>query len=149
MNMNAPKIGREEGFFLSLNSACTIVQKFAEESLRDAGLSIAEYTFMRIIENTPGITAGEARGRLYATAPSVAQLVAQLERRGFIKRGKDSMDARRLPLRLTPKGANVLRKARKHVDSVVQKMRLPAGLLDSLTSNLSSLLSSLPPYGTR
>lgn len=142
-------VSAEENFFLMLNAACTRVQKFTEEGLQSAGLTLAEYTMLRIVENTPGVTAGEAKLRLYATAPAVAQLVAQLERRDMLSRGQDPHDARRLPLRLTTKGSKHLQSAKRAVLQHIQSMKLPSGLLDSMTSDLSILLTTLSSHGTR
>lgn len=149
MNSKQSPVTPEEQFFLTLNGACTLVQKFTEEGLRSAGLSAAEYTMLRIVENTPGVTAGEAKSRLYATAPAVAQLVAQLERRGMLSRGRDPADARRLPLRLTAKGRKHLQNAKRAVSQHVRAMKLPSGLLDSMTSDLSILLSTLSSHGAQ
>ncbi len=140
-------VSPEEDFFLHLQTSWTQVQKLTEEALQSAGLTVAEYTMLRIVENSPGITAGETRARLYATAPSVAQTVAQLERKEMIKRGKDAQDARRLPLTVTAKGSKSLKNAKKAVSQLISRQKLAPGLLHSLTRNLSTFLSSLPPYG--
>jgi|GEM_PF-5584426 len=144
-----PKVTNEEAFFLALSSASGIVYRKAEDALRKADLTVAEYTLLRIVENTPGVTAGEARARLYATAPSVAAIVSQLLQKGFLRRGSDPKDARRLPLRLSSQGQKVLLKAKKSVSTMLHMLSVPSKLLDSLTSDLTRLLSSLPPYGSK
>lgn len=137
----------EEHFFLSLTRAGSIIHKIADASLKRAGLTLAEYNLLRIVENTPGITAGEARSRLYATAPSVAQLVAQLTRRSLLQRLRDPKDARRLPLALTASGRSSLRGAKREVSSMLKGLSLPPRVLPSLVEDLTLLLSSLPSYG--
>lgn len=139
----------EEAFFLHLMSTANQTQKMCEEAVRVSGVTVAEYTLLRIVENAPGITAGEARARLYATAPSIAQLVAQLEGKKLLQRVRDPVDARRLPLRLTADGKKSVQKAKRAVSQLLSRLKLPQGLLDSLTTNLSTYLSSLPPYGTK
>ena len=146
---SSPSMSSDEAFFMHLQRAQAITQKFAETALMKAGITVAEYTLMRIIENTPAITAGQARARLYATAPSVAQIVAQLIGKKLLMRGKDPSDARRLPLTLTPRGKKALHNAKQAISQLISSLKLPAGLLDSLTRNLSTFLSSLPPYGSR
>jgi DNA-binding MarR family transcriptional regulator len=140
-------VSTEEDFFLHLQTAWTVTQKLTEEALQTCGLTVAEYTLLRIVENSPGITAGETRARLYSTAPSVAQMVAQLERKELLKRGKDAEDARRLPLNVTAKGSKALKNAKKAISQLISQQKLASGLLHSLTRNLSTFLSSLPPYG--
>jgi DNA-binding MarR family transcriptional regulator len=139
----------EEALFVLLNRCASNLQKAAEEGMKNAGLSVAEYTMLRIVENTPGITAGEAKARLYATAPAVAQLVAKLEGRGLLQRDSDRTDARRLQLRLTRAGAKQLQNAKKSVAQLVRALKLPHGLVESLLNNLSTFSSSLSAYGSR
>jgi DNA-binding MarR family transcriptional regulator len=149
MKSNQPSMRSEEKFFLALHASATSIQKMADKALRPADLTIAEYTMLRIIENTPGITAGEAKKRVFSTAASVAQLIAQLERRNFIRRGQDSNDARRLPLTLSPTGKKQLQNGKTAVAQLIRSLKLHTSLLDSMTKDLSIFLSSLPPYGSR
>lgn len=142
-------VAPEERFFITLSSAAAVLQKTVEEEVRMAGLSVAQYTLLRIVEHNPGITAGEARGRMYSSAPAVAQLVKELARKNLLRQERDANDARRLPLKLTSKGTQALKKAKKSVGRLVEEMQLPAGLLESALKNLSLFLSSLPSHVAR
>ncbi len=149
MNKKAPMRSAEEEVFLLLHKTASKLEKTAEEGLRIAALSVAEYTMLRIVQNTPGITAGEAKERLYATAPAVAQLVAKLEARGMIRRGSDKTDARRLPLHLTAKGTKHVKSAKDAISQLLSELKLPHSLLHSLVHNLSLFSTSLSSYASR
>lgn len=137
----------QERFFLALVAGATNVQRLAEKTLAAEGITLAQYNLLRIIQNSPGITAGETRVRLMATAPSVAQLISQLESRGWIHRTPDTDDARKLHLTVSDKGMHLVAAANRAVRDLIEILHIPDELLASLTVDLSSLLSSLPPYG--
>lgn len=149
MAVSQPRITADEEFFLALTSAYARVTRLMEEAINGAGLTIAEYTMLRIINNTPGVTASEARARLFATAPSVAQLIERLERKRCIRRVRDENDSRKLHLHLSSEGAKRLQKGRKAIVEFLSSLSLPPSLLSSLSKDLSTLLSSLPPHGSR
>lgn len=140
-------VSAEESFFLTVQKTTSALQKATDALLRPMGLTVAEYMLLRVIENTPSITAREAALRLNMRAPTIAQLVAQLELKRFLERTKDPNDARRLPLRLSASGRKILGGAKKIVSRWIADMRLSPALLDSLTKNLLTFLSSLPSYG--
>ena len=142
-------ISSEESFFLALTACSAGVHRLVEKPLSSAGITVAQYNLLRIIENTPGITAGETRVRLMATAPSVAQLIAQLEGQGWIVRTQDDSDARKLHLAISPSGLKTLRDAHERIRAIVEELNISEALLASLTQDLSSLLSSLPSHGKR
>lgn len=149
MSQKAPLTSAEEEVFLLLHKTASKLEKTAEEGLRIAALSVAEYTMLRIVQNTPGVTAAEAKERLYATAPAVAQLVAKLESRGMLRRGTDKSDARRLPLYLTAKGAKHVKSAKHSISQLLSELKLPKSLLHSLADNLSLFSTSLSSYASR
>ncbi len=137
----------DEQVFLLLSRSYALCRKMAEKELRLAGVTLSEYTLMRIVHNTPGVTAGMAAKRLDASAPSVAQLVKSLHAKGFISRGSDRADIRRQPMTLTWKGRRAVIRARAAIQKALRKMTLSEKTLHSLISDLSTLLTSLSPYG--
>lgn len=142
------KPSAEEALFLLVHKTASNLQKTGEEGLRAAGLSVAEYSMLRVVQHFPGITAGEAKSHLYYTAPAVAQLVAKLEARGMLKRGSDTTDARRLPLYLTAKGTKHVKNAKHAISQLVSGLKLPRSLLHSLTHDLSLFSTSLSSYAS-
>jgi DNA-binding MarR family transcriptional regulator len=55
-----------------------------------------------------GATTSELAGRLHVTKQAAGQMAAELERRGYVRRGTDPADARRRPLVLTTRGVDAL-----------------------------------------
>lgn len=139
----SPRPHGDERFFLSLAATYARAQKTVEKLLRPHGLTIAEYALLRIVENRPGVTAGQARARLDATAPSVAQLVKRALDKGFLLRSRDAHDARRQPLRLSKTGSARVRAARSAIETLVRGLPLNASALSSLADQLDSILLSL------
>ena len=136
----------DEEVFLLLGKTHFLCKKLGEKNLRPFGITLSEYTVLRIIENTPQITAVEIRKRLSTTAPSVAQLVKNLSQKDMIGRKLDSHDVRRRQIILTEKGRETVHASRKSIQATLQKLKIRDGVLFSLLTNLMILSSSLSPY---
>ncbi len=144
--MKAKKSHIDEKFFLLLSQNYSLCRKFAENELRSAGITLAEYSFLRVLENKPEITANEAGKKLGSTPPSISQLVRSLSQKGLIKRKTDTDDTRRQPMLLTSKGSSVIRNARKSIDASLQKLMIPKNVFESLVINLTTFFTSLSSY---
>ena len=81
---------------------------------------------------------GEVARHLGIPKSSASERVKSLERRGFLTRGRDRADERRLAIMLTPKGA-----ARMRSDSVLDLERLTVALRAMSKAELETLLRSL------
>jgi DNA-binding MarR family transcriptional regulator len=136
-----------EYFFLALTEAADRTRSFVDAVQARLGLTGGEYALLRVIERHPDLTAAEAGERLRIKGPSVAEVVARLEKRALIKRLPDPRDARRRKLRLTPEGNRIVRSGRKATMDAIKALRLPPKELASLTRSLRFFLSSLPSHG--
>jgi len=139
----------EERLYLALSGCYAHIHKMTERVLAPVGVTVSEYALLRVLENTPGITAAEAKERILATAPSVAQFVAQLESKKLIKRTPDANDARRLRLSLTQKGRVAVGEARKAITQNLRKLPVSGKQVEHTAASLSSLLTSLSLYGNK
>lgn len=139
----------EEYFFLALTEAADRTRTFVDAVQARLGLTGGEYALLRVIERHQDLTAAEAGQRLRIKGPSVAEVVARLERRGLLRRAADPADARRRKLRLTPAGRQLVRSGRKATMDAIRALRIPKNDFARLTRSLHSFLSSLPPYGSR
>ncbi len=137
----------DEKVFLLLAQGDNLSRKIADKALAAVGMTIAEYTLLRIIQNTPRITAAEARKRLLVSAPSVAQLVKSLRGKSLIVHTEDRLDIRRQPIVLSAKGKKAIANARASVQKALRELRVPATVLESLRRDLTVLISFLSPYG--
>ncbi len=140
-------IGLEEQAFLLLSQNYVLCKKLSDRELSMLGITLAEHTLLRIIENSPGITAGEARKRMFSSAPSLAQLVKSAEQKELMKRGSDSNDTRRQPMTLTKKGRDVVMNGRNAIQKALRNLDISPKVLHALIASHSSLSSSLSSYG--
>ena len=139
----------EEYFFLALTEAAERTRAFVDDVQSRLGITGGEYALLRVIERHQDITAAEAGKRLRIKGPSVAEVVARLERRGFVHRTADSDDARRRKLRLSSAGRQLVRSGRKATMDAIRSLQIPKNTFVLMTRSLRSFLSSLPPYGSR
>lgn len=142
-----PRTSDDEYFYLALTEAADRVRSFVDAVQSRLGVTGGEYALLRVVERHPGVTAAEVGGRLRIKGPSVAEVVARLERRSLLRRVSDPTDARRRKLRLTEQGVSLVKSGRKATMDAVRDMKIPRKDLTALTSSLRSLLSSLPPHG--
>ena len=86
---------------------------FSEEQVRSLGLEPQQHQLLLTIRGLPAgskATIGELAGRLQLKHHSVGELVDRLERHDYVVRSSSRRDRRQVIVRLTPSGANVLRK---------------------------------------
>lgn len=136
-----------EYFYLALTEAADRTRAFVDAVQATLGLTAGEYALLRVIEHHPDCTAAEAGERLRIKGPSVAEVVARLERRKLIVRLSDPSDARRRKLRLTPAGRQLVRSGRKATMKAIHALQLPPDELALLTRHLRSFLTSLSSHG--
>jgi DNA-binding MarR family transcriptional regulator len=141
--MSTPRLHPEEALYLALIKAHDLIDHMITATLKDHDISLGEYTLLRIIDNTPGVTASEAKGRLRITGPSTSGIVSSLEEKDLIIRTPDADDSRRLHLSLSSSGRKELTKIGKSFSALVQQSAMKEEALKSLTLSLSSLTSSL------
>lgn len=141
------KTSDDEYFFLALTEAADRTRSFVDAVQARLGMTGGEYALLRVIERHPDITAAEAGERLRIKGPSVAEVVARLERRKLVRRLPDPADARRRKLRLTDAGKRLVQSGRKATMDAIRDLRLPKKELTQLTRSLTSFLSSLPSHG--
>jgi len=101
-------------------------------------LSQHERQLLHHIQLGGKVPLGDVARHLGIPKSSASEQVKSLERRGFLTRGRDRADERRLAITLTPKGA-----ARVRSDSVLDLKRLAVALGAMSKSDLESLLRGL------
>ena len=78
------------------------VEKMDEAFCRRLGLNRTDGRCLDVIDQRPGITAGELATAVGLSPGAVTTVLDRLEARGFVKRTRDPGDRRRVTLELTP-----------------------------------------------
>ena len=98
------------------------VRKRLDAVLEAHGLTTTQYTALTALERHPAMTAAALARFTFVTAQTTGQLVATLERRGWIDRRPDPASRRQHLLSLTPAGQRLLDELREPVAEVEQRM---------------------------
>jgi DNA-binding MarR family transcriptional regulator len=80
------------------------LERLSARVLRRLGVTAQQRMMLRIIGRFPGITSGRLSGVLSVDAATVSTALARLERRGLLRRERDSVDRRRVAVALTEAG---------------------------------------------
>ena len=91
--------------------------RFSERAAREAGVEPAQHQLLLAVRGHPDRSEpsiGDLAERLQLRHHSVVELVDRLQRRGLVARRRAAADARRVAVRLTRRGAGVLRELSRH-----------------------------------
>ncbi len=103
-----------------------------------------QWRVIRVLSDESPLDASAVAERAAVMAPSLTRILRTLEKRNYIRRGKDETDARRIVLELAPAGAalmrNVIPKSRLVYDEIEAKLgREKLELLLDLLGDLGEL----------
>lgn len=93
-----------------------------EEVLRPHGVTLHQYTALSILERREGLSSAQLARRHFVTPQAMNQLVATMERDGFIERRPDAANRKILRAWLTDRGGQVLRDCHARVDELERRM---------------------------
>jgi DNA-binding MarR family transcriptional regulator len=82
----------------------------ARQMYRQLGMDVEPnwYPVLLLVKDQPGISVTELAAQLKFTHQSVMALTQKMSRKGYLKSGKDKIDARKLVFKLSRKGREVL-----------------------------------------
>lgn len=147
MKQSISTIKTEEEFFLAVSRTFQLMRKHAERILQPTGVTLSEYTLLRIVDATPNTTASDICDILYATAPTIAHTIAGLERKNLITRTADAKDARRQHIKLTPDGRKIVSRGKKGINTFAQSLDIKPGLFSSAEKVLEDFQQKLEKAG--
>ena len=104
------------------------------------GLNAAGFDVLATLRRSPAphaLTAGELTGSMMITSGTTTNRIDQLAKAGLVVRKSDAADARRILVKLTPKGKRLIDKA------VVEHVVNQAGLLEGLDESEREVLDKL------
>jgi MarR family 2-MHQ and catechol resistance regulon transcriptional repressor len=79
-------------------------ERFSGESVRQCGLTHAQFDILATLGNTPGMSYKELGERTLITKGTLTGVIERLEQKGLVARERSSDDKRSFFVRLTPAG---------------------------------------------
>jgi len=73
-----------------------------------AGITALQYTALTVLDHHDGLSLAQLARNSFVTPQSVADLVANLERNGLVRRDRNPQNRRELVVSLTPRGRKLL-----------------------------------------
>ena len=84
------------------------------------------FIMKKIAEDTAGsdhtVRVSDIQSSLFITKPAVSQMLNSLERKGYIKRGINTKDRRKIVITLTPEGLAVMDTMQEHADKKTREV---------------------------
>jgi DNA-binding MarR family transcriptional regulator len=84
-------------------------ERFSGESVRQTGLTHAQFDIIATLGNTPGMSYKELGERTLITKGTLTGVIERLEQKGLVARERSSDDKRSFFVRLTPAGDELFR----------------------------------------
>jgi DNA-binding MarR family transcriptional regulator len=109
-----------------------------EARISEAGVSIGQWYFLRALWEEDGLTQRELSRRVRMMEPTTVTAVNAMERRGLVRRDRDSKDKRKIRVLLTPKGRDLQSRLLPCAKSVNEMAA--AGLSENEVATLRHLL---------
>ncbi len=79
-------------------------ERFSGESVRQCGLTHAQFDIIATLGNTPGMTYKELGDKTLITKGTLTGVIERLDQKGLVARERNSDDKRSFFVRLTPQG---------------------------------------------
>ena len=138
------KLPLEERVGYVLKQVQQALRTAMDEALRQHGLSTAQYSVLRVLEEDSGLSGAALARRCFVAAQTANEMVAHLERIGLIERQR-SEDARVLRTYLTPEGRRLVHTCNRTVAAIEERMvrRLSEKERQQLVEHLQQCVAAL------
>lgn len=105
-----PFVSTEEEVLLNLQRTADAAMRPVEAEIKSHGLSATQYNVLRILRGAgeQGRTCGEIGERMITRDPDITRLLDRMEKRGLIRRERQSKDRRVILAYITQQGLEVL-----------------------------------------
>lgn len=134
-------------FVLILQAADSLAQD-AEQLLKAAGLTGAQYNVLRILRGAEpaGLACRGIGDRMISHDPDITRLLDRMEKRGLITRERQTDDRRVVKTRITAQGLALLKTLDQPVHDLHKRQfgRLPAARLKTLAGLLEEIRARNP-----
>ena len=105
-----------------LKRAQHVLRTSMDDQLSPLGLTTAQYNLLSAVASEPGISNAALAHMAFVTAQSMQGVVANMEKRGFLRRVPHPTHGRIRQSELTRKGAELLVKAHKVLIGIEERM---------------------------
>ena len=106
----------------ALRKAEHILRLTTDERLRKLALTAPQYAALAALDDEPGLSGAALARRCFVTPQTMTGIIVNLIGAGLIAREPDPEHGRILKTTLTSRGADLLRQARRTVETVEAKM---------------------------
>jgi DNA-binding MarR family transcriptional regulator len=106
-----PAVPLQDRLFVALLQAADTLGQQAEQLLKAAGLTGAQYNVLRILRGAEpeGLACSAIGDRMISHDPDMTRLLDRLEKRGLITRERQTDDRRVVKTRITPQALSLLK----------------------------------------
>ena len=138
----------EDRLFVALLKTADTLGQEAEQLLKAAGLTGAQYNVLRILRGTEpeGLACRGIGDRMISHDPDITRLLDRMEKRGFISRERQTDDRRVVKTRITAQGLRLLKTLDQPVHDLHKRQfrHLPAARLKTLSELLEEVGTRKP-----
>ncbi len=108
---SSPAVSLESRIFVGLLQAADTLGQQAEQLLKAAGLTGAQYNVLRILRGAEpaGLACRAIGDRMISHDPDMTRLLDRMEKRGLITRERQTDDRRVVKTRITPQALSLLK----------------------------------------
>ena len=109
---SSPGAVLEDRIFVALLKAADTLSQEAEQLIKSAGLTMAQYNVLRILRGAEpeGLLCRGISERMISRDPDITRLLDRMENRGWITRHREKEDRRVVKTRITEDGLAALKK---------------------------------------
>ncbi|RJL22132.1 MarR family transcriptional regulator [Bailinhaonella thermotolerans] len=112
-----------------------------DEIVRASDITVLQYTALTVLlRHEEPVSSAQLARNSFVTAQSMADMVAALERRGLIERHTDPRHRRRLLIRLTPSGRDLIERHEAEISAL--EARMVAGLTPAQVESFRQALNA-------
>jgi len=133
----------EDRLFVALLKTADTLGQEAEQLLKAAGLTGAQYNVLRILRGAEpeGLACRGIGDRMISHDPDITRLLDRMEKRGVISRERQTDDRRVVKTRITAQGLRLLKTLDQPVHDLHKRQfrRLPAARLKTLSELLEEV----------
>ena len=104
-----------------------VVRSRLEEVLKSSGITALQYTALTVLDHHEGLSPARLARDSFVTPQSIADLIANLERRKLVRRDRNPDNRRELVVSLTPAGRELLARYAADVKALEQDMTARLG----------------------